>query len=212
MKYDLVIFDLDGTLLDTSPGIYNSVRYAERKLGLARIPDGRLREFVGPPPKEMYRKIYGLDDEAALQAAKYHREYGRTKAIYEASVYPGIEDVLKWLKSMNVKLAVSTLKSQKIAETILENFALWNYFDSVAGMDDSESMTKCQTILKAIEETGIPGNRAVMVGDSRYDLDGAEEAGVDFVEVMYGFGFVRPTGRNRFIRKVSELSNILFES
>lgn len=188
MKYELMIFDLDGTLLDTSPGIFNSVRYAEKKMGFEPIPDERLREFVGPPPREMYKKIYGVDEDTALQAAKYHREYGRTKAIYEASVYPGIEETLKILKDAGMKLAVATLKSQKIAENILENFELLQYFDSVVGMDESETMTKYKTILKVIEETETTG-KAVMVGDSQYDLDGAEEAGVDFIAVLYGFGF-----------------------
>lgn len=188
MKYELMIFDLDGTLLDTSLGIFNSVRYAERKMRFAPISDEKLREFVGPPPKEMYKKMYGADEDTALQAARYHREYGRTKAIYEASIYLGMESTLKILKDSGMKLAVATLKSQKIAESILSNFELLQYFDLVVGMDESESMTKCQLILKVIEETKTTG-KVVMIGDSQYDLDGAEEAGVDFIAVLYGFGF-----------------------
>ena len=82
-KYQLIIFDLDGTLLDTSPGIYNSVRYAEKQMGFAPIPDEQLREFVGPPPKQMYMRKYGVDEETALAAVRWHREYGREKAVYE---------------------------------------------------------------------------------------------------------------------------------
>ena len=124
MKYELIIFDLDGTMLDTSPGIFNSVRYAEKKMGFKPIDENQLASFVGPPPKEMYMKTYNVDEETAMQAAKYHREYGREKAVFEASVYNGIPELLNSLKKSGVKLAVATLKSQTIAEKILKNFVI----------------------------------------------------------------------------------------
>ncbi|MDO4326877.1 MAG: HAD hydrolase-like protein [bacterium] len=188
MKYELVVFDLDGTLLDTSPGIFNSVRYAEKRMKLDAIPDEQLKRFVGPPPKDMYMEIYGLSEEDALSAARFHREYGREKAIYEAITYPNIKDTLILLKKMGIKLAVATLKSQGIAERILDNFELKNLFNTIVGMDDKESLSKAQTILKAVSDTGTKG-KTVMVGDSRYDLEGAKEAGADFIGVLYGFGF-----------------------
>lgn len=186
--YELILFDLDGTLLDTSPGIFNSVRYAESQLGLSPIPNARLQEFVGPPPKSMYMHIYGLDEDRALLAAQKHREYGSAKAIYEAEVYPGIEEVLSELKTRGYKLGVTTLKSQEIAENILQNYGLFSYFDIIVGMDSKETLTKCRTIQLAIEQTGSSGN-VILIGDSQYDFDGAQEAGVGFVGVLYGFGF-----------------------
>lgn len=187
-KYELVLFDLDGTLLDTSPGIFNSVRFAEKQLGLMPVPDSRLREFVGPPPKTMYAQIYGLKEERAFLAAQKHREYSRTKAIYEAAVYPEIVQLLSELKSRGYKLGVTTLKSQEIAETILKYYELSNYFDVIIGMDARETLTKCRTIQLAISETASRGN-VVLIGDSQYDYVGAQEAGVDFIGVLYGFGF-----------------------
>lgn len=187
-NYELILFDLDGTLLDTSPGIFNSVRYAESQLDLPPIPDARLQEFVGPPPKSMYMQIYGLDEDRALLAAQKHREYGRTKAIFEAKVYPGIVELLSCLKDWGYKLAVATLKSQKIAETILEYYGIGRYFDVIIGMDPQETLTKCRTIQLAISKTNTAGN-AVLIGDSQYDYDGAQEAEIDFLGVLYGFGF-----------------------
>ena len=187
-KYELITFDLDGTLLDTSPGIFNSVRYAEEQLDLAPISDEKLKEFVGPPPKEMYMKIYGLDEETAYKAAQKHREYGRNRAIYEARLYPGIKELLETLKIQNYKLAVSTLKAQGIAEAVLANFGIAEYFDTIVGMDSEESMTKCMTIKEAIKKTDTKGN-VLMVGDSIYDYEGACQVATDFVGVLYGFGF-----------------------
>lgn len=188
MKYKLVIFDLDGTLLDTSRGIFNSVRWAEKKMKFEPIPDVRLREFVGPPPKSMYMKIYGVDEKAGLKAAQYHREYGRTKAIYEAKLYPGIDMLLKTLKKEGYYLAVSTLKSQKIAEVVLKNYNIAEYFDCIVGMDENETLTKCKTIQMAMRKCNVLEN-VLMIGDSQYDWDGAYEAGIDFIGVTYGFGF-----------------------
>jgi len=188
MKYELVIFDLDGTLLNTSPGIFHSVRYAEKEMGLKPIDDAELIKFAGPPPGEMYQKVYGMNEEAAARAVRFHREYGRSRAVYEAEVYPGIVEGLQALRKAGCRLAVATLKPQKIAEYILELYGLAGFFDVIVGMDDSESKTKCQTIREAVVKTGIE-EKAVMVGDSVYDLKGAKEAGVDFIGVLYGFGF-----------------------
>lgn len=187
-KYELVLFDLDGTLLDTSPGIFNSVRYAESQLGLDPIPDARLREFVGPPPKSMYRSIYGLDEGQSLLAAQKHREYGRTRAIYEAQVYPGIRELLAGLKEKGYKLAVATLKAETIAQTILEYYGIAPFFDAIVGMDPAETLTKRLTIDLARQRTGTTGS-AILIGDSIYDYTGALEAGIDFLGVLYGFGF-----------------------
>ncbi len=187
MKYDLMIFDLDGTLLDTSPGIFGSVRYAEQTLKLKPITDEELREFVGPPPKDMYKRKYNLSDEDAMKATIAHRNYGFEKAIYEAEKYEGLEEVLNELRDKNVKLAVATLKKQKIAEAVLENYGIKNYFDVIVGMNDEETLTKKMAIEKAIEMTGA--SKVLMIGDSEYDFRGAMDANVDFVGVLYGFGF-----------------------
>ncbi|MCU6688180.1 HAD hydrolase-like protein [Dorea acetigenes] len=211
-KYELVIFDLDGTLLDTSPGIFNSVRFAEQQMGFTPILDARLKEFVGPPPKSMYMKIYGVDENTAMEAAKCHRQYGREKAIYEATVYPGIIALLENFKEQGIKLAVSTLKSQKIAEKVLENFGISHFFDSIVGMDENESFTKCDTIKLVINKTSTVG-RVLMVGDSRYDYEGAVSAGVDFVGVLYGFGFESkkkyPFSTVEQVEELMDLHNII---
>ena len=150
MQNKMVIFDLDGTLLDTSPGIFGSVRYAEYQLNLKPIDDQELKQFVGPPPKDMYKKIYNLSEHDAIRATEAHRKYGMEQAIYEANLYDGIQEVLCELKKRKFKLAVATLKRQKIAEVILNIFTLDKYFDVIVGMDDEETFTKEDTIRKAV--------------------------------------------------------------
>lgn len=203
-KYETIIFDLDGTLLDTSPGIFNSVRFAEQQLGLDPIPDDRLHVFVGPPPKQMYQKVYGVDEETATKATVFHRQYSREKAIYEATVYPGMKETLTALQQQGYKLAVATLKGQKIAEKVLQIHEMADFFDSIVGMDEAESFTKCKTIQVAIEETGTTGN-VLMVGDSEYDYIGACEANVDFLGAVYGFGIVAEETRFPLIKTPQEI-------
>ena len=203
-NYETVIFDLDGTLLDTSPGIFNSVRFAEQQLGFAPIPDDQLRVFVGPPPKQMYQKVYGVDEETAAKATAFHRQYSREKAIYEATVYPGMKETLTALKQQGYKLAVATLKGHKIAEKVLQIHGMADFFDSIVGMDEAESFTKCKTIQVAMEETDTTG-KVLMVGDSEYDYIGACEAKVDFLGAVYGFGIAAEETRFALIADPQEL-------
>lgn len=202
-KYDLILFDLDGTLLDTSPGIFNSVRYTEEKMGFNKIPNEKLPSFVGPPPKIMYQEVYSVDEETAFQAVRFHREYGREKAIYEAEVYPGIVELLKTLKINGYKLGVATLKSQPIAESVLGIHGLSPFFDCIVGMDLNESLTKKDTVRLAMKRT--KSTAPVLVGDSQYDYEGAVAAGIDFVGALYGFGIKEKTTDYPTIRQPLDL-------
>lgn len=184
---DMLIFDLDGTLLDTSEGIFNSVRYAEGELNLIPISEADLKKFVGPPPMEMYKKLYDLDEMTALRAVKLHRKYGEERAVYEAKAYDGIKEVLAEFHRRGYKLGVATLKKQVIAEAVLKNYGMSDFFDVIVGMDENETYNKATTISKAME--AVNSKSAVVIGDSIYDYEGARIAGTEFIGVLYGFGF-----------------------
>lgn len=186
-EYELIIFDLDGTLLDTSKGIFNSVRFAESKMGLPSVENEKLVTFIGPPPLNSYMKVYGLSEADAIQATMYHRQYGNEKAIYEAELYPGIIEVLSTLQAYEKKLAVATLKAETAAKAMLFHAGIGKYFDRIIGMDDTESKTKADMLQLAIQSIGTTGE-AVLIGDSLYDAEGAEHVGIDFIGAVYGFG------------------------
>ena len=209
-KYKVILFDLDGTLIDTSKGIFSSVRYAEKMMEFQPVSDGQLNKFVGPPPVQSYMKNYRVSEEVAREATKYHREYGAKYGIYEAAVYQGIPELLESLKESEVKLGVCTLKRQDIAERVLDYFGLLKYFDVVAGIDQQESLTKADTIdiaLGAVGETNK--ENAVLVGDSVYDAEGAEEANIDFIGVLYGFGLKEKHKVWKIVSNVWELVDLL---
>ena len=187
MIYDTILFDLDGTLLNTSRGVKNSVNYAIRKMGFPCLSEEKLNSFIGPSPTNQYMKVFGISESLARKATAFHREYGQQFAVYEAEHYPSMMFTLHELKKFGFKLGVSTLKSQKIAETILKSYGLFKYFDVVVGMDQDETFKKADVIRRAMDKVGA--KKAVMVGDTIDDYNGANQNQVDFIGALYGFGF-----------------------
>lgn len=97
-KYDVILFDLDGTLTDSSPGIMNSIMYALKKYNISVKNTDDLRKFLGPPLHESFRDFYGFDDEKSMEAVGFYREYFSTKGLLENKVYSGIREMLEDLK------------------------------------------------------------------------------------------------------------------
>lgn len=188
-RYKCLIFDLDGTLLNTSKGIINSVKYVEEKMKLKKQTDDQLRVFLGPPPSEIYMKIYGLTMEESKVATKYHREYSLKNAVNEFDKYINMQNTLSELKKQGYYLACATLKRKDIAVKILQNASLDFFFDVINGMDLEESMTKADIISECCEMVGIGKKQCLMIGDSNSDYKGSMDAGVSFLGVTYGYGF-----------------------
>lgn len=186
-KYKLVIFDFDGTVADTSEGIFNSIRYTQRMMALPEITAEQMRSHVGPPMEESYNRNFGLRGEELKRAVAYHKEYAVKQGFRELRIYDGILDLLDKLRSGGYLTAVATLKAQGTMDKIAECFGLKERFDCIAGV--TEPVTKGELILKCMKELGCTAKETVLVGDSEYDALGARDAGVRFVAVTYGFGF-----------------------
>lgn len=191
-RYQTVIFDLDGTLLDTSEGIFKAIRYTEGKMGFTPISDAQLKEFVGPPSLSSYLSHYPIDEKTAYEAVKHHRFYQGHQGATEAVPYDGILDLLSNLKALNYHLGVATLKRQDITELTLKHAQLYDYFDAVYGIDEAESLSKADIIHLVLNQVQTLPEDAIMIGDSAFDAEGSKIAGVDFIGVTYGFGFSIP--------------------
>lgn len=184
-----ILFDLDGTLTESAPGIINSIRYTLDKLGLRPMTDEELKRFVGPPLIESFTRYCGLSHEEAAHAVDVYREYFSEKGLFENAVYPGIPECLGALKSAGKKLAVATSKPQVFCERIIKHFGIDGYFDAVVGIPlDREDMTKAEVIKSAMELLGAVPEETVMVGDRDYDVLGARENGIPCIGVLYGYG------------------------
>lgn len=189
MKYSYVLFDLDGTLTDPGEGITNSVMYALNKLGIAESDRAKLYKFIGPPLVDSFKEFYGFSDEKAWQGVELYREYFGDKGIYENRVYDGMYKVLDELKANGVRLYVATSKPTFYTNKILDKFNLTKYFELVSGSAMDEKNSDKATIIKyAVDTANIPTDKALMIGDRKFDILGAKANNIDSVGVLFGYG------------------------
>jgi len=185
----LVIFDLDGTLMNTKPGIVAGLGYAIEKAGLPLPDDATFDTFIGPPLESSFERVYGIPNEQMQEIIRTYRKRYLEGDIYNSIPYDGIFDLMAELKKRGIDMAVATYKLESMARDLLSRFHFTDYISCIFGKDKNNTLTKSDIIRKGIAESGHTPEETVMIGDSHYDAVGAEEAGVDFIGVLYGFGF-----------------------
>lgn len=212
MKYETILFDLDGTLTDSEPGIVNSVKYALRSFGM-EADAATLRSFIGPPLYDSFRGTMGMDDADAKRAVDTYRVYFRDRGIFENAPYPGVPEMLDALREAGRTLIVATSKPEIFARRIADHFGLSRSLAAVYGADmEGRRSAKIDVIRYALAERGVDPADAVMVGDRKYDITGAHEAGLADVGVLYGYGTreeLMRAGATRLAASVAELQRIL---
>ncbi|MEG1060568.1 MAG: HAD hydrolase-like protein [Oscillospiraceae bacterium] len=189
-KYDLVLFDFDGTLYNTFLGIARSCQNALLKV--LNDYHENLHDFeccIGPPLRSCFTDIFGLCDEDADRAVKVFRERYNTKGVLECEPYVGTKDMLERIKAAGMKTAISSSKPEAMIHKILGGDGLTDEFDYIVGMkSESDHSTKTDAILEVISHYDMDKSRIVLVGDRVYDAEGAANVGIDFIAAMYGFG------------------------
>lgn len=190
MRYEAVIFDFDGTICDTGEGILKCVKYALDAFNLVSPEDYReLTAFIGPPLLVAFQEEYGVDPKTADALVKKYRERYSDIGLYESSLYDGIVPLLKRLKSDNIKLGIASSKPQKFVDALLEHFGISSLFDSVCAVSfKADCESKASIISRCQHELDVPGNRTLMVGDRKYDIDGARANLIDTVGALWGYG------------------------
>ncbi|MBE4907222.1 HAD hydrolase-like protein [Bacillus luteolus] len=190
MKYSTLVFDLDGTLLDTSEGIMLGASETARKMGAGKLTIQQQKSFIGPPLLDSFMRECGFSEVEARKAVNLYRKRYKEKGLYEAKHYQHIKELLMACKQTHCKTAVATLKMDTFAKEIIKHFGLSEYFHSVNGIDQQDTHSKADIIsmcLKDLDQNDT--SKVVMIGDSIYDAMGAEEVGIDFIAVTYGYGF-----------------------
>ena len=185
--YEIILFDLDGTLTESGIGITKSVAHALRKKGIVETDQKKLDRFIGPPLIDMFQQLYGFTEEEARQGVEDFREYFAVKGIFENRVYDGVAEMLQALQEAGKLCVLATSKPEEYAVQIMERFGLAKYFAKICGATMDETRTdKAEVITYALE--GLDGTKAVMVGDREHDVLGARKNGLDAVGVLYGYG------------------------
>ena len=188
MSYRFILFDLDGTLLDTSCGVISAVKKTCRALNLKALDEKTLKSFVGPVMQESFMKHYDMDKQQALKSANLFRELYK-ESLFKARPYDGILKLLKELKQRGVKLAVATNKSHDNAMKILDKFGILALCDFAMGSDLKGELKKADIVRHCLKELNATKQATCLVGDSETDLNGALSNDIDFLAVLWGFGF-----------------------
>lgn len=187
--YRYILFDLDGTLSDSEPGIRRGIEYALSKFDVT-LEDGEIQKFLGPPIRDSFRDFCGFNEYKCELAVEYYREYYGEKGLFENELYPGMRNLLDNLRGEGKLLLIATSKPHAYTERIIRYFGIEDYFEVIAGSTmDASRNRKADIIRYAFDKAHVKDlSSAVMVGDRKYDILGAKEIGIDSIGVLYGYG------------------------
>lgn len=201
-EYEYILFDLDGTLSQSGPGITRCAQYALHEMGVEEPDLKKLEVFVGPPLNVSFRKYYGFSPEQAVEAVRIFQERYDQTGVFENEIYPGIDTMLRTLKTAGRHLAIASSKPRHLIPIVLRSFGIEEYFEVISAPGFEQELTnkmssdnKQYMVQQALELLGIAGLRAedrhercAMIGDRFYDIEGALANHVTAVGVTYGYG------------------------
>ena len=187
---EAVLFDFDGTLADSSEGIFHTALYTVRQLGMTgEYTPEDLRRFVGPPLRQCFVVTFGMEEALLDRALEIYRAEYYERGRRMMHLYPGMRPALEALKGMGLRLGVASFKGEDLVRDCVRYLGIDDLFDSVHGSSLTEDRTKGDIISLVIGELGAAPENVVMIGDTEADFRGAMEAGTSFIGVSYGFGF-----------------------
>lgn len=216
MKYKNILFDLDGTITDSSPGIINSYLHSLNKIGLAEDDIDKLKSYIGSPLRAYYTERHNLSTADSDTAVKHFREHYAEKGIFENNVYPNMDVLIDKLSESGFRLYITTSKPLEFAITVLNHFNLKEYFDSIHGSDMSaDNKPKDKLIADAILMNGLSKNESIMIGDRYHDINGAKTNGIASIAVTYGYGSINELSElqpDYIAASADEIEKILYKS
>jgi len=213
--YDLVIFDLDGTLTDSHLGITRSVQHALAHFGIAIENLGDLTHFIGPPLRESFAEAFGFDDAQIRTATQVYRERYGTVGLLENELFPLTPALLQAASATGATLAVASTKSEPYVHRILQHFGLDHHFAVMGGASPDHSIhTKADVIARVLADLPVPLDpvRTIMIGDREHDIFGARHHGIETISVRYGYarpGELEAAGPRAIVETMEELAALL---
>ncbi len=189
MKFENILFDLDGTLTDPKVGITRCIQYALQKLGRPIPPTEDLLWCIGPPLIESLKKLLGNDSSRTESALAFYRERFDAVGKFENEVYPEIPGILDKLSYQGITLYVATSKPEKFANDIISHFNMGTFFKKIYGSRlNGDLIDKGLLLSHIFQNEKIPADTALMIGDRCYDMLAATQNGIRCLGVTYGYG------------------------
>ena len=190
--YTAVLFDLDGTIVDSAPGITATLAATFERMGLPVPTPAELLAYVGPPILDSFRDLAHFDAATSQRALDIYRGLYLESGVFDATVYPGLEHVLRTIHEAGIPLSLATSKPETPATLVLTHYGLTGYFDELTGASDDEVRSKkSDVVAEALRRLAVGGadlSHPVMVGDRIHDIEGAAEHGVPTIYVTWGYG------------------------
>ena len=210
-KYDTVLFDLDGTLTDPSAGLVSSFKYALDKMGVQYGTTESLKRFIGPPLYAEWKRVFDFSDEEANRALLTFREFYAVYGWWDNKLYDGIHEMLGALKGAGLVLAVATSKPEVFAKKVLHLFDLDKYFDFIGAADTDRTRDKKNEVIEHVFANIGQEKRAhaVLVGDRKFDAEGAAMCGIKSIGVLYGHGSYEEMSASAFEALFEEPSEVV---
>ncbi len=211
--YKNIMFDLDGTVTDSGRAIMSSVVSALSEFGITDQPEEKIRTFIGPSLFDSFAREYNMKGEDCERAVRIYRGIYSKERMYDVDIYDGIPELLSGLKQAGRQVLLITSKPIEFSEKILTKFELAKYFDHMVGPGFTDhSSDKRQLIDRAVAEYGLDRSECIMIGDTRFDIIGAVDAGVDSIAVTYGYGNIdemKAAGATYTVDSASEIARIV---
>ncbi len=217
-RYDVIAFDLDGTLSDPAKGLIQGFVYCFKKLSIHYEKPEDLRKYIGPSLYEEWQEDFGFTPDEANAAIEIFREYYNIYGWWDNEIYDGIHEMLDSLKRAGKKIVLATSKPLDTAKKILELFGLTEYFDFIGGATSHQNDQKWQVLNWSLRSVGVDLedadslSKCILVGDRKYDAEGAKICGIDSLGVLYGHGTkeeIYASGFTLYADTVADISRIL---
>jgi phosphoglycolate phosphatase len=213
-QYPVLLWDLDGTLTDPADGIVHSVQYALRHYGMWAERE-ELLSFIGPPLADSFAEKFGFSPEQSREAVEIYREYFRKDGMYQNVPYDGIQELLEKLQAAGKKMYLASSKPEPLCEQILEHFGLRRYLDGVAGSDFAGTRArKDQVIQYLLDRENLSSQQVLMIGDRKYDVEGAAGFSIPCIGVLWGYGSreeLKTAGAAAVAENIPQLERLLLD-
>ena len=189
-NYKYIFWDMDGTIIDSYPGVVESVLYALDYFGMTETDPEIMRTFIGPPLRVTFGQTYHMEEAQIEEAVAKYRENYNGGGMYKCSLFPGVVEAMDAFRRAGYKQIIASSKPEYMCRLILERFELIEKMDDVVGASlDGRIDTKLQVLEEAFRRLGSPDkSQVVLIGDTKYDAIGAGEIGIDCIGITYGFG------------------------